>query len=109
MRNGYRRGLDLAVRTKYAIAASESHLRPILMTSLSFVLGLVPMMLSSGAGAVSRQSLGTAVTGGMILSTLLSLFIVPVLYILISTAHEHLNKQMSKRLGKRSSIEEPLP
>lgn len=85
--------------TKAAIAASESRLRPILMTSLSFVLGLVPMMLSSGAGAVSRQSLGTAVNGGMILSTLLSLFIVPVLYILISTAYERLNKQMSKRQG----------
>ncbi|MBW4541249.1 MAG: efflux RND transporter permease subunit [Myxacorys chilensis ATA2-1-KO14] len=100
------RGLSI---TKAAIAASESRLRPILMTSLSFVLGLVPMMLSSGAGAVSRQSLGTAVNGGMILSTLLSLFIVPVLYILISTGHEHLNKQMSQRLGKRSSIKEPLP
>lgn len=75
VRNGYRRGLGLAVRMKYAIAASESRLRPILMTSLSFVLGLVPMMLSSGVRAVSRQSLGTAVNGGMILSTLLNLLL----------------------------------
>jgi HAE1 family hydrophobic/amphiphilic exporter-1 len=100
------RGLSI---TKAAIAAAESRLRPILMTSLAFVLGLFPMVFSSGAGAVSRQSLGTAVNGGMILSTLLSLFVVPVLYILISTAHERFNKQMSKRLGKRSAIKEPLP
>jgi HAE1 family hydrophobic/amphiphilic exporter-1 len=62
--------------TRAAIEASESRLRPILMTSLAFILGLLPMVFASGAGAVSRESLGTAVNGGMLVSTCLSLFIV---------------------------------
>jgi HAE1 family hydrophobic/amphiphilic exporter-1 len=74
--------------TKAAIEAAESRLRPILMTSLSFMLGISPMVYAKGAGAGSRQSLGTAVFGGMILSTLLSLFVVPILYIVIDTAYE---------------------
>jgi HAE1 family hydrophobic/amphiphilic exporter-1 len=74
--------------TKAAIEAAESRLRPILMTSLSFMLGILPMVYAKGAGAGSRQSLGTAVFGGMILSTLLSLFVVPILYIVIDTAYE---------------------
>ncbi len=81
------RGLSI---TRAAIEASQSRLRPILMTSLAFILGLMPMVFASGAGAVSRQSLGTAVNGGMLVSSGLSLFIVPVLYILIATAHENL-------------------
>lgn len=92
--------------TKAAIEASESRLRPILMTSFAFILGLVPMVLASGAGAVSRQSLGTAVNGGMLLSTVLSLFVVPVLYILISTAREQVAKRFRKAEPK-PAIEEP--
>ena len=82
--------------TKAAIEASKSRLRPILMTALSFILGILPLVTASGAGAASRQSLGTAVFGGMIVSTLLSLFVVPVLYIVIRTARARL------KLGRRS-------
>jgi HAE1 family hydrophobic/amphiphilic exporter-1 len=78
--------------TKAAIEASQSRLRPILMTSFAFIFGLLPMVFASGAGAISRESLGTAVNGGMIVSTFLSLFIVPVLYILISTGRDRLLK-----------------
>ena len=71
--------------TKAAVQAAQERLRPILMTSFAFILGIWPLVTAEGAGAPSRQSLGTAVFGGMIVSTFLSLFIVPILYIVIST------------------------
>jgi len=66
-----------------AIEAAHIRLRPILMTAFAFILGIVPLVIASGAGANSRHSLGTAVFGGMIVSTFLSLIIVPVFYVLI--------------------------
>ncbi|MBZ8178812.1 efflux RND transporter permease subunit [Oscillatoria salina] len=68
--------------TKAAIQAGQVRFRPILMTAFSTIFGLLPLVLASGAGAASRVSLGTAVVGGMIVSTFLSLFIVPVFYVL---------------------------
>jgi hydrophobic/amphiphilic exporter-1 (mainly G- bacteria), HAE1 family len=67
-----------------AIAASEQRLRPILMTAISTIVGILPLAFATGAGAGSRQSLGTTVVGGMLVATFLSLFVVPVLYIIIS-------------------------
>jgi hydrophobic/amphiphilic exporter-1 (mainly G- bacteria), HAE1 family len=67
-----------------AIAASEQRLRPILMTAISTIVGILPLAFATGAGAGSRQSLGTTVVGGMLVATLLSLFVVPVIYIIIS-------------------------
>ncbi|MBW4583567.1 MAG: efflux RND transporter permease subunit [Tildeniella nuda ZEHNDER 1965/U140] len=69
--------------TKAAVESAQERLRPILMTSFAFILGLLPLVFASGAGAASRRSLGTAVAGGMLVSTILSLFIVPILYIII--------------------------
>jgi len=69
--------------TQAALEAAQSRLRPILMTALTGVVGFFPLVIASGAGAASRQSLGTALFGGYLLSTFLSLFMVPVLYILI--------------------------
>jgi HAE1 family hydrophobic/amphiphilic exporter-1 len=63
--------------------AAQTRLRPILMTSFAFILGVLPLVLATGAGAASRHSLGTTVFGGMIVSTILNLFVVPVLYVLI--------------------------
>ncbi|WP_373526906.1 efflux RND transporter permease subunit [Nostoc sp.] len=74
------RGLSI---TKAAVQASQERLRPILMTSVSFILGVWPLVNPEGAGAASRKSLGTAIAGGMIVSTFLSLFFVPILYIVI--------------------------
>jgi len=70
--------------TKAAIEASQQRLRPILMTALSTLLGIFPLAIATGAGAASRQSLGTAVFGGMFVATFLSLFMVPILYIVIN-------------------------
>lgn len=69
--------------------ASLVRLRPILMTAFSFILGVVPLVFASGAGAESRHSLGTAVFGGMILSTFLSLILVPVFYVVIQSIREN--------------------
>jgi hydrophobic/amphiphilic exporter-1 (mainly G- bacteria), HAE1 family len=68
-----------------AIIAAELRLRPILMTSFAFILGVMPLYLASGAGALGRHSVGTAVVGGMLLSTVLNLFFIPVLYVLFKT------------------------
>jgi HAE1 family hydrophobic/amphiphilic exporter-1 len=68
-----------------AITASELRLRPILMTSFAFILGVMPLYVATGAGAYGRHSVGTAVVGGMLLSTILNLFFIPVLYVLLKT------------------------
>jgi len=70
-------------------SASVQRLRPILMTSISTILGLVPLVLASGEGARGRIAMGVAVVGGMILSTFMTLFIVPAMYSLISTNLQH--------------------
>jgi HAE1 family hydrophobic/amphiphilic exporter-1 len=71
-----------------ALEAAETRLRPILMTSLAFLLGVAPLLVATGAGSVGRRSLGTTVFGGMLLSTVLNLFFIPVLYILVETLRE---------------------
>ncbi len=67
-----------------AIEAAELRLRPILMTSFAFILGVLPLVFATGAGALGRRSVGTTVVGGMLLSTVLNLFLIPVLYVLLS-------------------------
>ncbi|WP_317134650.1 efflux RND transporter permease subunit [Leptolyngbya sp. 7M] len=81
--------------TKAAVQASQERLRPILMTAISTLLGIYPLVVATGAGATSRQSLGTAVFGGMLISTFLSLFVVPILYIVIGKIREHLMRSKS--------------
>jgi multidrug efflux pump subunit AcrB len=66
-----------------AIEAARLRLRPILMTSFAFILGVVPLVWANGAGAASRRALGTAVFGGMLAATLLAVFIVPVLIVVV--------------------------
>ncbi len=71
--------------TEAAIEAAELRLRPILMTSIAFILGVLPLYFATGAGALGRHSVGTAVVGGMILSTVLNLFFIPVLYVILKS------------------------
>jgi hydrophobic/amphiphilic exporter-1 (mainly G- bacteria), HAE1 family len=66
-----------------AVEAARIRLRPILMTSFAFILGVVPLVVASGAGEAGRHSVGTTVFGGMIMSTILNLFFIPVLYLII--------------------------
>jgi HAE1 family hydrophobic/amphiphilic exporter-1 len=80
-----RRGLSI---TEAAAEAARIRLRPILMTSFAFILGVLPLVLASGAGKASRHSVGTTVFGGMILSSVLNLLFIPVLYVMIRTVTE---------------------
>ena len=75
------RGEELIQST---IEAVRLRLRPIIMTSLAFILGVMPLVLASGAGAVARKTIGFTVLGGMIASSSLAIFIVPVLYVLFT-------------------------
>ena len=68
-----------------AIESARIRLRPILMTSFAFILGVLPLAFATGAGAGARNSVGTAVAGGMIASTFLSVVFIPVLYVVIRT------------------------
>ena len=72
-----------------AVQAAAIRLRPILMTSLAFILGVVPLVFATGAGENGRHSVGTTVFGGMIMSTVLNLFFIPVLYLIIEGWREH--------------------
>ena len=67
-----------------AIEAAELRLRPILMTSFAFILGVLPLVFATGAGSLGRQSVGTTIVGGMLLSTVLNLIFIPVLYVILS-------------------------
>ena len=65
------------------LEAARMRLRPIIMTSMAFILGVTPLVLSSGAGAASRQAIGTGVMGGMLSATFLAIFFVPLFYVLV--------------------------
>jgi multidrug efflux pump len=65
--------------------ASVQRLRPILMTSTSTMLGLLPLMFATGEGANGRIAMGTAVVGGMLISTIMTMYVVPAIYSYIST------------------------
>ena len=84
-----------------AMMAARLRLRPILMTAFAFILGVVPLMFATGAGAASRQSIGTTVFGGMLAATILTLAFVPVFYALIEQLRE-------SRLGPPAAAREPI-
>src|SRR5260221_8152388 len=76
------RGQGMSV-VEAAVEAARIRLRPILMTSLAFILGVVPLVLAQGAGSAGRISVGTTVFGGMIAATTLNLVFIPVLYVIV--------------------------
>jgi hydrophobic/amphiphilic exporter-1 (mainly G- bacteria), HAE1 family len=86
-----------------AVEAALIRLRPILMTSLAFILGVLPLVLAQGAGRISRRSVGTTVFGGMIASTFLNLIFIPVLYVLVRRIQAGFHKEV------HSSSPSPAP
>ena len=84
-----------------AIEASRLRFRPILMTAISFVFGVMPLVLASGAGAASRRSLGWAMLGGMSLATAIGVFLTPALYVLI--------ERLLMRFRGAKGAKEPVP
>src|SRR5690606_29639762 len=75
-----------------ALHAARLRFRPIVMTSLAFILGVVPLAIATGAGAAGRRSIGTGVIGGMLAATFLAIFFVPLFYVLIQRAAEFFAK-----------------
>ncbi|OXA98842.1 multidrug transporter AcrB [Flavobacterium oncorhynchi] len=83
-----RKGLPIV---QAAIEGAVARLRPILMTSFAFILGLVPLMFATGAGAVGNRSIGTGAVGGMLIGTILGVFVIPVLFIIFQTLQERVS------------------
>ncbi len=85
-----------------ALAAARLRLRPILMTAFAFILGVVPLAIASGAGAVGRQIMGTAVIGGMLAASVIAIFLIPVsFYVVERVSH--------RRQGHEVSAPQPAP
>jgi multidrug efflux pump len=82
-----------------AIEAARLRLRPILMTSLAFILGVLPLALSNGAGSASQHAIGTGVIGGMLTATFLAIFMIPMFFVVIS--------QFRKGKGKEKRVPTP--
>ena len=82
-----------------ALEAAKMRFRPIVMTSLAFILGCVPLAISTGAGAASRHSIGTGVIGGMLAATFLATFLIPMFYMLVM----QWSKKLSDKFGRKSN------
>lgn len=88
-----------------AAEAAKLRFRPIIMTSLAFILGCVPLAISSGAGAASRHSIGTGVIGGMLAATFIAMFFIPLFYRLVSRRNEAKSETEALEHGKISKHE----
>lgn len=88
-----------------AYSAAQARLRPILMTVLTMIFGMLPLMFSSGAGANGNSSLGTGVVGGMAVGTLALLFVVPVFYIAFEFLQEKIRKPMHEEADQQVELE----
>ena len=88
-----------------AYSAAQVRLRPILMTVLTMIFGMLPLMFSSGAGANGNSSLGTGVVGGMMVGTLALLFLVPVLFIAFEFMQEKVRPALQKEADAQVQLE----
>jgi HAE1 family hydrophobic/amphiphilic exporter-1 len=84
---------------KAATEGAKARLRPILMTSLAFIFGIMPLMIATGAGANGNRSIGTSAVGGMLFGTLFGVLVIPVLFIIFQTLQE-------KASGKNDSSDD---
>lgn len=92
------------------LQAVQLRLRPILMTSLAFIFGVLPLALSTGAGAASRRAIGTGVLGGMLTATLLGIFFVPLFYVLIRSLFPyHADSAVPVAASVDNHAQEPMP
>jgi HAE1 family hydrophobic/amphiphilic exporter-1 len=93
-----RQGMSI---TQAALEGAEARLRPILMTSFAFIFGLLPLMLASGAGATGNRSIGTGAVGGMLIGTILGVFVIPVLFVVFQSLQERISGKTLKPLVER--------
>ncbi|MBC7889199.1 MAG: multidrug efflux RND transporter permease subunit [Ferruginibacter sp.] len=100
------RGVDIVAATLQAV---ELRLRPIIMTSLAFILGVLPLAFASGAAAESRKTIGWTVFGGMLAATTLAIFVVPVLFVLITKlSYGKKLKRLKKELQNQADVDQSI-
>ncbi|HEX8325995.1 MAG TPA: efflux RND transporter permease subunit [Hymenobacter sp.] len=85
-----------------ALEGAQARLRPILMTSFAFILGLVPLMMAQGAGATGNRSIGTGAVGGMLIGTLIGVFVIPVLYVVFQGLQERISGKPKEPLTEKA-------
>ncbi|BFM45466.1 efflux RND transporter permease subunit [Flavobacterium sp. CFS9] len=100
-----RKGLPIL---QSAIEGAVARFRPILMTSFAFILGLVPLMFASGAGAVGNKSIGTGAVGGMLIGTILGVFVIPILFIIFQTLQERVSGPPKENYDDEGDDEEEV-
>ena len=84
-----------------AIEAARLRMRPIVMTSLAFVVGCLPLVMAKGAGAASRNAMGTTVVGGMALDTIMGVFVIPALFVMVEEAALHFERWRARIWPKK--------
>ncbi len=89
-----------------AVRAARLRFRPIIMTSFAFILGVVPLTIAEGAGAAGQRALGTAVFGGMIASTILAVFFVPIFFVVFQSMGERFSRRERMAVAARIQLEE---
>ncbi|HXD76378.1 MAG TPA: efflux RND transporter permease subunit, partial [Puia sp.] len=82
-----------------AIDGAVARLRPILMTSFAFIFGIMPLMVSSGAGAAGNRSIGTGAVGGMLIGTIFGVFVIPALFVMFQMVQERMSRKRKDRGG----------
>jgi len=92
-RQRYKQGLSIV---EAAVEGATSRLRPILMTSFAFIFGMFPLILEGGAGSQGNHSIGVAAAGGMLIGTLLGVFVIPTLYVIFESLETSLRKKKIK-------------
>ncbi|MBO9684223.1 MAG: efflux RND transporter permease subunit, partial [Flavisolibacter sp.] len=92
-----RHGMPIA---QAALEGAEARLRPILMTSFAFIFGLLPLMFARGAGATGNRSIGTGAVGGMLIGTILGVFVIPILFIVFQSLQERISRKRIKPLAE---------
>jgi HAE1 family hydrophobic/amphiphilic exporter-1 len=90
-----------------AIEGARLRFRPVMMTSFAFVAGLVPLVIASGAGSISRRSVGTPVFGGMLAAALLGIFLIPMLYVVFQWLREKAKPAAARRAEQPGAAEAP--
>jgi multidrug efflux pump subunit AcrB len=93
----HRDGMDTV---QAALTAARLRFRPIIMTSMAFVLGVVPLAVSVGAGSAARHSIGTGVIGGMLAATFVAIFFVPLFFVLIQKTSDAVMRRQDSYLDK---------
>lgn len=82
------------------VEAAQIRVRPILMTSLAFIIGCIPLAIATGAVAGARNSMGTAVVGGMLMATVCGIFLIPVLFVVVEQVTERVNRLRTRQNEK---------